>query len=119
MTYAQRKHFGKGGAVAKKRGRKPDLDKLRAEQVELNRKIKEAEEAEKREIEEREAARFQLVGRTVCAAMENGDAEFSEWVNDLLTNNVRKAAERKLLGLEPLPRKKRSDGSSENSEAGQ
>lgn len=84
-------------------GRTPSLDKLEAERKALDAKIKAARRAEKRAQAETEKQRFAIIGAAIARELAENKGLLAQ-LQPVIERRVTKASERRLLGLEPLPR---------------
>lgn len=87
-----------------KRGRRPSLDKLEAQRKELAAKIRAAKKEEKAAAAEVEQKRFAIIGMAIAKELAANESLARE-LEPLINKRVTKAAERRFLGLEPLPNK--------------
>ncbi len=87
-----------------KRGRRPSLDKLEAQRKDLATKIRAAKKEERQAAAEVEQQRFAIIGSAIAEELAENDVLARE-LEPLINKRVTKAADRRFLGLEPLPKK--------------
>jgi hypothetical protein len=88
---------------------KTQLEALHQRQIELGRKIKEAEAEARRKEREKDERRKLLAGALALAEIAvHPDSPFAVTLVDLLNHGLTKASDRSLFNLQPLP--KESDG---------
>jgi hypothetical protein len=84
---------------------KTQLEALRQQQIELGRKIKEAEAEARRKQREKDERRKLLAGAAALAEIAvHPDSPFAVTFVDLLNRRLTKALDRSLFNLPPLPK---------------
>jgi hypothetical protein len=84
---------------------KTQLEALRQQQIELGRKIKEAEAATRRKEREKDERRKLLAGAVTLAEIAvHPDSSFAVTLVNLLNHGLTKAPDRSLFNLQPLPK---------------
>jgi hypothetical protein len=84
---------------------KTQLEVLHQQQIELGRKIKEAEAAARRKEREKDDRRKLLAGALALAEIAvRPDSPFAVTLVDLLNHGLTKASDRSLFNLQPLPK---------------
>ena len=84
---------------------KTQLEALRQQQIELGRKIKEAEAEARRKEREKDERRKLLAGAAALAEIAvHPDSPFAVTLVNLLNHGLTKAPDRSLFNLQPLPK---------------
>ncbi len=84
---------------------KPNLEALRQQQLDLVRKIKEAEAKAKKEQQEKDDRRKLLAGAVALKELDaNPSGAFADALLGMLKHHLTRAADRELFGLPPLPK---------------
>ena len=84
---------------------KTQLEPLRQQQIELGRKIKEAEAEARRKEREKDERRKLLAGAVALAEIAvHPDSPFAVTLVNLLNHGLTKASDRTLFDLQPLPK---------------
>ncbi len=84
---------------------KPNLEALRQQQLELVRKIKEAEAEAKKEQQEKDDRRKLLAGAVALKELDaNPSGAFADALLGMLKHHLTRAADRELFNLPALPK---------------
>ncbi len=84
---------------------KPNLEALRQQQLDLVKKIKEAEAEAKKEQQEKDDRRKLLAGAVALKELDaNPSGAFADALLGMLKHHLTRAADRELFGLPPLPK---------------
>ena len=84
---------------------KPNLEALRQQQLDLVKKIREAEAEAKKEQQEKDDRRKLLAGAVALKELDaNPSGAFSDALLGMLKHHLTRAADRELFGLPPLPK---------------
>lgn len=94
-----------------KRGRKPSLSKLEEQRKAIDDRIKAAKKEERQAAAELETQRFAIIGAAIARELAENE-ELSKQLEPLINKRVTKAADRRFLGLDPLPKKSAASGAS-------
>lgn len=90
------------------------IAKLKAQQAEIQKKIKDAQKAEKKKADALHDKKCLIVGRLVLEEMTN-NADLQSRIADLLNTRLTTDKDRTLFDLSPLPDKTASKPGNDNS----
>lgn len=99
---------------------KTQLEALHQQQIELGRKIKEAEAEARRKGREKDERRKLLAGALALAEIAvRPDSPFAVTLVDLLNHGLTKASDRSLFNLQPLPKESKPQAAPDGLEDGE